>query len=124
MVTVARETDPLRVGEQAGFGVGLEKSNPWAFDTAQFDSILKRLKVVLKWEDVEIGEPGDGDIRVRNKAIGLNFIDVYFRKGVYKAATMPFTPGMKAVGEVIVVGPGLTGRKVGDLVGYAGNPMG
>ncbi|KAK1579091.1 hypothetical protein Q3G72_035489 [Acer saccharum] len=79
---------------------------------------------VLKWEDVEIGEPGDGEIRVRNKAIGLNFIDVYFRKGVYKAATMPFTPGMEAVGEVIAVGPGLTGRKVGDLVGYAGNPMG
>ncbi|KAK2653460.1 hypothetical protein Ddye_013316 [Dipteronia dyeriana] len=79
---------------------------------------------VLKWEDVEIGEPGDGEIRVRNKAIGLNFIDVYFRKGIYKAATMPFTPGMEAVGEVIAVGPGLTGRKVGDLVGYAGNPMG
>ncbi|KAK3221117.1 hypothetical protein Dsin_015087 [Dipteronia sinensis] len=79
---------------------------------------------VLKWEDVEIGEPGDGEIRVRNKAIGLNFIDVYFRKGVYKATTMPFTPGMEAVGEVIAVGPGLTGRKVGDLVGYAGNPMG
>ncbi|TXG70607.1 hypothetical protein EZV62_005542 [Acer yangbiense] len=76
------------------------------------------------WEDVEIGEPGDGEIRVRNKAIGLNFIDVYFRKGVYKAATMPFTPGMEAVGEVIAVGPGLTGRKVGDLVGYADNPMG
>ncbi|KAK3212851.1 hypothetical protein Dsin_017557 [Dipteronia sinensis] len=132
MVAVARETDPLRVGEQAGFGdssiaelgVGLEKSNPWAFDTAQFDSILKRLKVVLKWEDVEIGEPGDGGICVRNKTIGLNFIDVYFRKGVYKAATMPFIPGMKVVGEVIAVGPGLIGRKVGNVVGYAGNPMG
>lgn len=48
---------------------------------------------VLKWEDVEIGEPGEGEIRVRNKAIGLNFIDVYFRKGVYKAPATPFTPG-------------------------------
>ncbi|CAA3005773.1 quinone oxidoreductase-like [Olea europaea subsp. europaea] len=79
---------------------------------------------VLKWEDVEIGEPKDGEIRVKNKAIGLNFIDVYFRKGVYKASAMPFTPGMEAVGVVTAVGPGITGRKVGDLVAYAGNPMG
>ncbi|KAM7494644.1 hypothetical protein LguiB_029253 [Lonicera macranthoides] len=79
---------------------------------------------VLKWEDVEIGEPKDGEIKVKNKAIGLNFIDVYFRKGVYKAATLPFTPGMEAVGVVTAVGPGLTGRNVGDIVAYAGNPMG
>ncbi|KAL2920438.1 Quinone oxidoreductase [Bienertia sinuspersici] len=79
---------------------------------------------VLKWEDVEVGEPKEGEIRVRNKAIGLNFIDIYFRKGVYKAPTMPFTPGMEAVGEVVAVGPGLTGRQVGDLVAYAGSPMG
>ncbi|WCJ36450.1 Quinone oxidoreductase 1 [Euphorbia peplus] len=79
---------------------------------------------VLEWEDVEIGEPGEGEIRVKNKAIGLNFIDVYFRKGVYKASSMPFTPGMEGVGQVIAVGPGLTGREVGDIVAYAGNPMG
>ncbi|KAH7853231.1 hypothetical protein Vadar_000296 [Vaccinium darrowii] len=79
---------------------------------------------VLKWEDVEIGEPKEGEIRVKNKAIGLNFIDVYFRKGVYKASTMPFTPGVEAAGVVTAVGPGLTGRKVGDVVAYAGNPMG
>ncbi|KAG1362149.1 quinone oxidoreductase 1 [Cocos nucifera] len=47
--------------------------------------------MVLKWEDVEIGEPKEGKIRVKNKAIGVNFIDVYFRKGVYQAE-MPFTP--------------------------------
>ncbi|XP_076944834.1 uncharacterized protein LOC143615638 [Bidens hawaiensis] len=79
---------------------------------------------VLKWEDIEIGEPKDGEIRVKNKAIGLNFIDIYFRKGVYKAATLPFTPGMEAVGVVTAVGPGLTGRQVGDVVAYAGLPMG
>lgn len=79
---------------------------------------------VLKWEDVEIGEPKEGEIRVKNKAIGLNFIDVYFRKGVYKASTIPFTPGVEAAGVVTAVGPGLTGRKVGDVVAYAGNPMG
>ncbi|XP_057482428.1 uncharacterized protein LOC130769216 [Actinidia eriantha] len=79
---------------------------------------------VLKWEDVEIGEPKEGEIRVKNKAIGLNFIDIYFRKGVYKAPTIPYTPGMEAVGVVTAVGPGLTGRQVGDVVGYGGNPMG
>lgn len=79
---------------------------------------------VLQWEDVEIGEPKEDEIRVRNKAIGLNFIDVYFRQGVYKAPTMPFTPGMEGVGEVVGVGPGLTGRQVGDLVAYAGFPLG
>ncbi|KAM0041425.1 putative NADPH:quinone reductase [Helianthus debilis subsp. tardiflorus] len=79
---------------------------------------------VLKWEDVEIGDPKDGEIRVKNKAIGLNFIDVYFRSGVYKAPAIPFTPGMEAVGVVTAVGPGLTGRQVGDVVAYAGNPMG
>lgn len=75
-------------------------------------------------EDVEIGEPKDGEIRVRNKAIGVNFIDVYFRTGAYKAASIPFTPGMEAVGVVTAVGQGLTGRQVGDIVAYAGFPMG
>ncbi|TKY68205.1 Quinone oxidoreductase [Spatholobus suberectus] len=79
---------------------------------------------VLKWEDVEIGEPKEGEVRVRNKAVGVNFIDVYFRKGVYKAPSLPFTPGMEAVGVVTAVGAGLTGRQVGDLVAYAGQPMG
>lgn len=49
---------------------------------------------MLKWEDVEIGEPSEGEIRVRNKAVGVNFIDVYYRKGVYKSAKSPFTPGL------------------------------
>ncbi|KAK4600985.1 hypothetical protein RGQ29_010532 [Quercus rubra] len=79
---------------------------------------------VLKWEDVELGEPKEGEIRVKNKAIGLNFIDVYFRKGVYKTPTLPYTPGREAAGVVTAVGPGLTGRQVGDLVAYAGDPMG
>ncbi|XP_078447924.1 groES-like zinc-binding alcohol dehydrogenase family protein [Wolffia australiana] len=78
---------------------------------------------VLKWEDVEVGEPKEGEIRVKNKAIGLNFIDVYYRKGVYKS-NLPFIPGREAVGIVTAVGTGLTGRKVGDIVAYAGNPMG
>ncbi|CAN6569188.1 unnamed protein product [Malus baccata var. baccata] len=80
---------------------------------------------VLKWEDVEIGEPKEGEVRVKNKAIGVNFIDVYFRKVLYyKADTMPFTPGMEACGVVTAVGPGVIGRRVGDLVAYVGTPMG
>ncbi|XP_052174328.1 uncharacterized protein LOC127789438 isoform X3 [Diospyros lotus] len=90
----------------------------------EFTFLDAQIHSVMKWEDVEIGEPKDGEIRVKNKAIGLNFIDIYYRKGVYKAFTMPFTPGMEAVGVVTAVGPGLTGRKVGDVVGYAGLPMG
>ncbi|KAJ0961924.1 hypothetical protein J5N97_029752 [Dioscorea zingiberensis] len=78
---------------------------------------------VMKWEDVELEEPKEGEIRVKNTAIGVNFIDVYFRKGVYKAP-LPFIPGREAVGVVTAVGPGLTGRKIGDVVAYAGNPMG
>ncbi|KAF3433177.1 hypothetical protein FNV43_RR24279 [Rhamnella rubrinervis] len=89
--------------------------------------------LVLKWEDVEIGEPNEGEIRVRNKAIGLNFFDVRFCKGLsYKPAVFPFTPGIEAVGVVTAVGPGLTGRQVGDIVAYveldvvayAASPMG
>ncbi|CAK9188070.1 unnamed protein product [Ilex paraguariensis] len=102
-----------------------------ALSTSAAATMVKAIRVhelggpeVLKWEEVEIGEPKAGEIRVKNKAIGLNFIDVYYREGVYKAATIPFTPGMEAVGVVTSLGPGLTGRKVGDLVGYAGNPMG
>ncbi|KAI3517557.1 hypothetical protein L1887_16772 [Cichorium endivia] len=78
-----------------------------AISTSSSSAMVKAIRVhelggpeVLKWEDVEIGEPKDGEIRVRNKAIGVNFIDIYFRQGVYKAASMAFTPGMEAVGVV------------------------
>ncbi|KAM0885680.1 hypothetical protein ACQ4PT_030180 [Festuca glaucescens] len=77
----------------------------------------------MRWEEVEVGEPKDGEIRVKNTAVGVNFIDVYFRKGVF-SAPLPFTPGMEAVGVVTAVGSGLTGMKVGDVVAYAGMPMG
>jgi len=106
------------------------QSKPIRFFKA-FATMVKAITVhelggpeVLKWEDVEVGEPGEGEILVKHKAIGVNFIDVYYRKGVYKAEKLPFIPGREAVGVVTAVGQGLTGRKVGDLVAYAGNPMG
>lgn len=73
---------------------------------------------VMKIEDVEVGKPGPGQVKVRNKAIGLNFIDTYFRSGLYKAPSLPFVAGNEAAGEIIEVGKGVRGFKVGDRVGY------
>ncbi len=61
---------------------------------------------VMQWEEVEVGEPGEGEVRLRQSAVGLNFIDVYFRTGAYPAPGFPFTPGMEAVGIVEALGPG------------------
>ena len=68
-------------------------------------------------EDVAVGEPGPGQVRVRNRAIGLNFIDTYFRAGMYKADP-PFVLGNEAAGEIVSVGPGVTGFSPGDRIGY------
>jgi NADPH2:quinone reductase len=77
---------------------------------------------VLKWEEVEVGEPGPGQIRLRQEAAGLNFIDVYHRTGLYPQP-LPFTPGVEGAGVVEAVGPDVTGVKVGDRVAYGG-PVG
>ncbi|KVI10069.1 Alcohol dehydrogenase, C-terminal [Cynara cardunculus var. scolymus] len=79
---------------------------------------------VLKWEDVEIGDPKEGEIRVKNRAIGVNFIDIYFRTGVYKMPEIPYTPGVEAAGVVTAVGPGVTNWKIGDAVYHSGSAMG
>ncbi|TVU31679.1 hypothetical protein EJB05_23377 [Eragrostis curvula] len=78
---------------------------------------------VLNWEEVEVGEPNEGEIRIKNKAIGVNYVDVYYRTGLHRTP-LPFIPGKEAVGVVSAVGPGVTSIKVGDIVGYADNPMG
>ena len=74
---------------------------------------------VMKWEEVEVGEPGEGQVKLRQTAVGLNFIDVYFRTGAYPQKNLPFTPGMEGAGEVIAVGNGVTHVKPGDRVAYA-----
>ena len=76
----------------------------------------------LNWEAVEVGEPGPGQVRLRQTAVGLNFIDVYHRSGQYDQAT-PFIPGVEGAGMVESVGPGVDGLSVGDRVAYAG-PIG
>jgi NADPH2:quinone reductase len=77
---------------------------------------------VLKWEEVEVGDPGPGQVRLRQEAAGLNFIDVYHRTGLYPQP-LPFTPGVEGAGIVEAVGPDVTNVKVGDRVAYAG-PVG
>ncbi|WP_127598665.1 quinone oxidoreductase family protein [Nitratireductor alexandrii] len=76
---------------------------------------------VLSYEDVAAAEPGKGEVRVRNHAVGLNFIDVYFRTGLYPAPNgLPFTPGNEGAGEVVAVGAGVEDLRPGDRVAYAG----
>ncbi|QJP13418.1 quinone oxidoreductase [Starkeya sp. ORNL1] len=75
---------------------------------------------VLALEDMEIGWPGPGEVLVRNRAIGLNFVDTYFRTGEYAPPALPFTPGNEGAGEVVAVGEGVTEFAVGDRVAYVG----
>jgi NADPH2:quinone reductase len=77
----------------------------------------------LKIVDVQVGEPGPGEIRIRHKAIGLNFIDIYQRSGLYPM-TMPLQLGMEASGVVDAVGQGVTHLQVGDRAAYASQPPG
>jgi NADPH2:quinone reductase len=78
---------------------------------------------VLRWEAVEVPAPGPGELRIRHTAIGLNYIDTYIRSGLYKAQ-LPLALGQEAAGEVVAVGPGVTGFKPGDRVGYGNGPTG
>ena len=78
---------------------------------------------VLKYEDVPTPEPGPGEALIRHHAVGLNYIDVYFRTGLYKAPNMPLIIGQEGAGTVTAVGAGVTLVKPGDRVAYAG-PIG
>jgi NADPH2:quinone reductase len=77
----------------------------------------------MLWETVAVGEPGPADVRLRHTAIGLNFIDVYHRTGLYPQA-LPMTLGMEAAGVVEAVGSAVTDLAVGDRVAYAAAPLG
>jgi NADPH:quinone reductase len=77
---------------------------------------------VLRWEEVDVGEPGPGQVHIRQQAVGLNYIDVYHRTGLYPQQ-LPFTPGVEGAGTVEAIGPGVTALQVGDRVAYAG-PIG
>lgn len=74
---------------------------------------------VLQWEDIDVGEPGKNQVRLRQSACGLNYIDVYGRSGLYPVGEFPAVLGMEAVGVVDAVGEGVTTLSVGDRVAYA-----
>jgi NADPH:quinone reductase len=78
---------------------------------------------VMKWVDVDVGEPGNGEVRIKQHAVGLNYIDVYFRTGLYPLP-LPGGLGMEAAGEVMAVGAGVTDLQVGDRVAYVARPPG
>ena len=75
---------------------------------------------VLKWEKAEIGAPGPGEIKLRQTAIGLNYIDIYMRTGLYPQPSLPFIPGMEGAGVVTEIGEGVRDLKIGRRVAYAG----
>ncbi|MDR6849874.1 NADPH2:quinone reductase [Sphingomonas sp. BE270] len=78
---------------------------------------------VIQWVDVNLPDPGPGEVRMRNVAVGLNFIDVYHRKGVYPV-NLPSGLGSEAAGVVVAVGPGVTDFAPGDRVGTFGPALG
>lgn len=79
---------------------------------------------VMRWEAVDPGEPGPGEVLLRHEAVGLNFIDVYHRSGLYPLPALPAVIGMEGAGVVEAVGEGVTEATVGDRVAYAGLPPG
>ncbi len=82
---------------------------------------------VLSYQDIQIGKPGPGEIRLRQTAIGVNFIDTYHRAGAYPVKMNDagyFIPGMEGVGRVEEIGAGVTSVKVGDRVAYGNGPIG
>jgi NADPH2:quinone reductase len=74
----------------------------------------------MKYEDVPTPEPGPGEVLLKQAAVGLNYIDVYFRTGMYKAPTMPLIIGQEGAGTVMALGAGVTSLAVGNRVAYAG----
>jgi len=79
---------------------------------------------VMVWEEIEVGRPGPGEVRIRHTAIGLNYIDTYLRSGLYPLASLPAVLGREGAGVVDQVGDGVTGLAAGDRVAYAMHPGG
>ena len=79
---------------------------------------------VLRFEDVEVGAPGPGQVRIRNKAVAVNYRDVLMRKGIHAVKSFPTGIGLESAGVIDAVGPEVEGFAVGDRVAYAGMPEG
>lgn len=82
---------------------------------------------VFRWEEVTVGDPGPGEVRIRNAAVGVNYVDTYHRRGIphpWPVPPLPVVLGFEGVGEVVAVGPGVSGFAEGDRVCYALPPHG
>ena len=82
---------------------------------------------VLRWESVEVPAPGPGEVRIRNEAVGLNFVDTYHRRGIphpWPVPPLPVVLGFEGAGRVEEIGPGVTGFATGDRIAYALPPHG
>ena len=78
---------------------------------------------VMRWEEVPVGKPGPGQVRLRQTVVGLNFLDVYHRTGLYPTS-LPTSIGSEAAGLIEEIGPDVVDLKPGQRVGYAGGPPG
>ena len=78
---------------------------------------------VLTWQDIQLGDPKSGQVRLKHTAIGLNFIDCYHRSGLYPVE-LPLTLGSEAAGIIEAIGPDVSGLKIGQRVAYAGGQTG
>lgn len=76
----------------------------------------------LRWEEFDPGDPGPGEVRLKQEAVGLNFIDVYHRTGLYPLSSLPGVPGMEGAGTIQAVGEGVEEFQAGERVAYAGVP--
>ena len=76
---------------------------------------------VLQWEDISVGEPGPGQVKLEQSACGLNYIDVYGRSGMYPVGDLPAVIGMEGVGSIAAIGAGVEGLATGDRVAYPMN---
>ncbi len=79
---------------------------------------------IMRWEPVDVAAPGPGQVHLRHGAVGLNYIDVYHRSGLYPLEAFPGIIGMEGAGEVLAVGEGVSEVQPGDRVAYAGQPPG
>ncbi len=79
---------------------------------------------VMRWESVDVGDPQHGQVRLRHSAVGLNYIDVYHRSGLYPLPSLPAVIGMEGAGVVEALGDGVSDLKVGQRVAYASPPPG
>jgi NADPH2:quinone reductase len=105
------------------------KSRRGLFLSGEGKSMTKAIRVhqpggpeQMHWEEIEVGEPGPGEVRIRQTAAGLNFIDVYHRTGLYPQP-LPFTPGVEGAGVIEAIGPDVHSWQIGERVAYAG-PIG